>query len=488
MQNNFTWDFFIAHCSIDVKEAEEMYSYLEKSARVFLDSKNLKLGDDWDIELANAQQCSAITLVLVSSKTEKAYYQREEIASAIALARDENSQHRVIPIYLDNVKDVPYGLRLKQGLKISKNLSIEEAVNILLNEFVDLLGNPRQKVNSDNQSVLCKSEDINLNVSNYNYNDYKSNMINDCVKIEPDYWYLKLCKRGGTIKDIDYLWEPFNVDLPSLDFKIVNNSKNTIFLSDVVFDIRESKLDPSPVIYISYDKCQSNARHIRLHNDGWGEVKNFELKLLSIPPQKAEGYNIKNCSFTHDLLIGDFTDSINVDITNVLKDSGIDLDKIDNILKQSIDYNYKMESIIPYLGEYRKGYAKILGVMEFDGEQVNRDTRRYRIFFETEVFIYNSYNSFLPEPPSYVYKTKFEVEGNDYQCQVPISHVLKPGEADRFIITIGMEKSSEHIFDVRVLYNDNNVMCCNKSFDLLSFIPRSKAGFLMDKPKNRFKW
>lgn len=104
------------------------------------------------------------------------------------------------------------------------------------------------------------------------------------------------------------------------------------------------------------------------------------------------------------------------------------------------------------------------------------------------MFIYNSYNSFLPEPPSYVYKTKFEVEGNDYQCQVPISHVLKPGEADRFIITIGMEKSSEHIFDVRVLYNDNNVMCCNKSFDLLSFIPRSKAGFLMDKPKNRFKW
>lgn len=178
-------------------------------------------------------------------------------------------------------------------------------------------------------------------------------------------------------------------------------------------------------------------------------------------------------------------DSINVDIINVLKDSGIDLDKIDNILNQSIDYNYKMESIIPYLGEYRKGYAKILGVMEFDGEQVNRETRRYRILFGTEVFIYNS---FLPEPPSYVYKTKFEVEGNDYQCQVPISHVLKPGEADRFIITIGMEKSSEHIFDVKVFDKDNNVKCCNKSFDLLSFIPRTKAGFLMDRPKNRFKW
>lgn len=63
MQNNFKRDFFIAHCSIDLKEAEELYSYLEKNARVFLDVKNLRLGDDWDIELANAQQCSAITLV-----------------------------------------------------------------------------------------------------------------------------------------------------------------------------------------------------------------------------------------------------------------------------------------------------------------------------------------------------------------------------------------------------------------------------------------
>ena len=51
-----------------------------------------------------------------------------------------------------------------------------------------------------------------------------------------------------------------------------------------------------------------------------------------------------------------------------------------------------------------------------------------------------------------------------------------------------MNKSSEHIFDVKVLYNDNEMICCNKSFDLLSFIPRSKAGVLSDKPKNRFRW
>lgn len=159
------------------------------------------MGDDWDIELAKAQQNSAITLVLVSAKTERAYYQREEIASAIAMARDENLNHRVIPIYLDNTEDVPYGLRLKQGLKISKSLTIDKAVNILLNEFSDIFNNcVKADINQDILYKTYESEDISLNTSNYNHNDYKSNVINDCVKINPDCEYLKLIEAGGLLK------------------------------------------------------------------------------------------------------------------------------------------------------------------------------------------------------------------------------------------------------------------------------------------------
>lgn len=38
------WDFFIAHSSADVGQAEELYSWLAGKSKVFLDSKSIKLG------------------------------------------------------------------------------------------------------------------------------------------------------------------------------------------------------------------------------------------------------------------------------------------------------------------------------------------------------------------------------------------------------------------------------------------------------------
>ncbi len=61
-----TWDFFIAHAGPDKESAEAIFDKLSPSARVFLDSSCLKLGDDWDIELREAQNNSKVTLVLIS--------------------------------------------------------------------------------------------------------------------------------------------------------------------------------------------------------------------------------------------------------------------------------------------------------------------------------------------------------------------------------------------------------------------------------------
>lgn len=51
--------------------AEQLYDLLVPKAKVFLDSRELMLGDNWDEELAAAQRNSLITVVLVSRKTEK---------------------------------------------------------------------------------------------------------------------------------------------------------------------------------------------------------------------------------------------------------------------------------------------------------------------------------------------------------------------------------------------------------------------------------
>jgi len=132
--NAWQWDFFLAHSSLDAATAEQLYDHLSERSRVFLDSRSLLPGDDWDLALRRAQTSSRVSVVLVSANTDQAYYQREEVATAIDLARDETAAHRVIPVFLSKyVGDVPYGLRLKQGIHAEAVGGIPGVADQLLN-------------------------------------------------------------------------------------------------------------------------------------------------------------------------------------------------------------------------------------------------------------------------------------------------------------------------------------------------------------------
>lgn len=129
------WDFFIAHAGPDLDVAEQLFGYLSTRSRVFLDSKCLLPGDDWDQVLSQAQSESDITVVLVSRHSDSAYYQREEIAAAIAKAREE--AHRVVPVYLQaaEMQRVPYGLRIKHGIHMEGS----EDVGLVANRLLSLI-------------------------------------------------------------------------------------------------------------------------------------------------------------------------------------------------------------------------------------------------------------------------------------------------------------------------------------------------------------
>jgi HAD superfamily phosphoserine phosphatase-like hydrolase len=130
------WDIFIAHAGDDKALAGQLYDLLADQCRVFLDSRCLDLGDEWDLKLSNAQRSSFITVVLVSASTEKAYYEREEIAAAIARARESEQQHRVVPLYLNQEAEqfaaVPYGLRIRHGLQVSEDVTLAQCAEELL--------------------------------------------------------------------------------------------------------------------------------------------------------------------------------------------------------------------------------------------------------------------------------------------------------------------------------------------------------------------
>ena len=136
------WDFFIAHAGEDSESAEDLYERLAPHAPTFLDSRCIELGDDWDRALARAQREALITVVLVSNRTEVAYYQREEIAAAIAMARAAEGARRVVPLFLQTdgePVEAPYGLRLKHGLRLSEDFDLDDAAQALLDSRARLL-------------------------------------------------------------------------------------------------------------------------------------------------------------------------------------------------------------------------------------------------------------------------------------------------------------------------------------------------------------
>jgi hypothetical protein len=133
---SYAWDFFLAHAEPDLPIAQNLYLKLEPSAKVFLADVTLLPGDDWDVELQKAQRVSLISVIILSSNTTNAYYQREEIAAAIDMARQDPRSHRVVPLYV-NEKEIPsdaihYGLRLKHSLNVPPSGDLSDTGTRLL--------------------------------------------------------------------------------------------------------------------------------------------------------------------------------------------------------------------------------------------------------------------------------------------------------------------------------------------------------------------
>ena len=159
-QLDYAWHFFLAHAGADMKAAETLYDLLSPNFKVFLDNRCLLPGDDWDQELSQAQSKSLITVILVSSQTGNAYYQREEIAIAIDMARNDKEKHRVIPIFLDaqanTAGGLPYGLRLKHSLSVPNEGSMEQIAQKLKELFQKFFAMPASQIKNryDNQVLL----------------------------------------------------------------------------------------------------------------------------------------------------------------------------------------------------------------------------------------------------------------------------------------------------------------------------------------------
>ncbi len=119
--------------------AERLYDLIASQARIFLDTRTLRLAEAWDAQISEAQAVSRVTAALISSHSGESYFLRVEIQKAISMSRKPGSRHRLVPVFLeppDQIRKMPYGIELLQGLHLYSAGQAAEVAQSLL----DLLG------------------------------------------------------------------------------------------------------------------------------------------------------------------------------------------------------------------------------------------------------------------------------------------------------------------------------------------------------------
>jgi hypothetical protein len=314
---------------------------------------------------------------------------------------------------------------------------------------------------------------------NYGLSQDGENMI-----IAPRVSYLDLLARGGPIHSVVFYDNtPFHLNLPTLDIKVVNNGKETLFLSGAVFEVDQSEVDREPVIIIPADIYGTFARYVLLKNEGWGDVEKPALR-FNLAPSKRPG--TLDQPFTNELKCESFSESAKVDISQALNGAGVNLKRLSEleyiekgttVVTKGRDGQHETFTPAEYdrelnkaLGPFSDNVALVEGEIEYQTRAAPAGKRTVR--FSTFVHLYNQCAGGAPEPPTYEYKVLLRTEGAHYSIPANVSQAIKPGEPDRFTFCVAAQKSSQHRFRIRFLYNGQKELLSGP-ISLKVFMPRS---------------
>src|SRR5208282_5859583 len=145
----------------------------------------------------------------------------------------------------------------KKHLTAAERQALERAYSPVSDVFIDV-----SVLNPDTTS-WNRGEDLVLR--------YGIDRNQDGVRIYSDLGYSTCFAKGGPIEPLNYLtptWCAFKWDFPILDFKILNNRTDPLLLTEVVFDVVESRVDVEPLFAIKKDTQQRNAGVLQLTNEG----------------------------------------------------------------------------------------------------------------------------------------------------------------------------------------------------------------------------
>lgn len=328
------------------------------------------------------------------------------------------------------------------------------------------------------------------------------------LKIEPVDRYLTAVYEGEKLKPLNFTYSPWEkvFKFPILDIKLVNNGSETIFLNEAVFHVDKSWLDRRPVPIIDGTGYR---KRLPLRNIGWGNMHDtvieFALTDLENPGDKV-------ARFPYTLTAGDIENKLEAnDLTAFFRQEGVDftlLYKLWNnrhgfyapdgdwvFFGEDSDLGEPVEGVdIPggkgrqmpsreyeallkkALGPFSSGGSLVVGKIEYGSIEKSGELLRKVNDFDAKVYI-GLPGEGIPQPPSYKYNVKLKVTGADYVVSVPVSHVIEPGKADRFLLHIAADKSSFHEFKVALKYNNSETIL-TETISLDLFLSKADANLM----------
>jgi len=130
------WDIFLSFAGKRPSEAHAFFDALRKHGRVFFTATEQNVLTNWASDIRRAQQNSDSSVILVSTESQTAYYQQEEVALAISLSRESRGSHRVLPVYLDGRPKATewnlYGIPILQDVSVPEVGGIQAAADRVL--------------------------------------------------------------------------------------------------------------------------------------------------------------------------------------------------------------------------------------------------------------------------------------------------------------------------------------------------------------------
>jgi hypothetical protein len=314
----------------------------------------------------------------------------------------------------------------------------------------------------------------------------------EMVRITPELGYMNLFNSGGPIMPLDYITSsycPFGWDFPQIDFKILNRGSQPLYLTEVILDVEESRVDLAPLLAIKRDQQRREAGVLHLVNEGGGDIQGLSIDFHLVPGADPSPQNF-DPPFEHHVDLAVLQDRAELDITPAFRDEGVDID--DLIRLSEGDWSESGDLFVfkgrdetearltqdeltdrsnKDFGKFQDEVGTLSGVISFENE--GESTGRRTVKFCTQIFLSNLNRMGITKPPSYTYDCALEVDGKRYTKRVQISQTLQPGESDRFTTKVATAQASSHRFKARVR-DVSGVEFDSPMIELHVFAPRSR--------------